>query len=189
MNEFGEPGTRVETAARLAAKAHAGQKRKADGSPYIVHPFMVAMVLARHGFPEAVVAAGLLHDVLEDTWTRGKTIEALLGPDVLELVRAVTQERIGDWHEKKRRYIDRLSRSPEGAKAVAAADKIHNLECLLRAHREQGPRVWRRFNKGREDKLGFEREVLAMLRRTWAHPILDEYERLLQRFEAATSQA
>jgi (p)ppGpp synthase/HD superfamily hydrolase len=182
-----EPARLVERAARLAARAHRRQKRKADRSPYIVHPFMVALILTRHGFPDPVIAAALTHDVLEDTLVSAKRLEADLGPEVLELVLAVTNERLLDWHEKKRRYIDRVARSSDGARAIAVADKIHNLESLAAAYREQGPAVYRKFSKGVEDKLWFEREVLAMLRRTWSHPLVDEYERLLGQFERLVS--
>ena len=47
----------------MAASAHEGQMRK-DGPPYIIHPFAVALMLARHGFKEEVIAAALVHDVL-----------------------------------------------------------------------------------------------------------------------------
>jgi (p)ppGpp synthase/HD superfamily hydrolase len=173
----------VERAARLAARAHRLQERKADGSPYIVHPFMVAMALTRHGFPQPVIAAALVHDVLEDTDVPARELEARLGREVLDLVQAVTNEELPDWHEKKRRYIARVAGAPEGARAVAAADKIHNLQSLLAAWREQGPEVYRKFNKGMEDKLWFEREMLAMLRRTWSHPLVEEYGELLRTFE------
>lgn len=188
MIHFAAPTDLLDTAARLAAEAHAGQTRKGDGSPYIAHPFMVALILARHGFPEPVLAAALVHDVLEDTATPASVIEARLGAQVLKLVAAVTNEELPDWEEKKRRYVARVGRAPEGAKAVCAADKMHNLRCLMQAYAQEGPAVWKRFNRGRAGKLGFEREVLAMLRRTWDHPIVEEYAGLLAEFERAVPE-
>jgi (p)ppGpp synthase/HD superfamily hydrolase len=50
----------------VAGLVHARQKRKGTEVPYLVHPLHVAMVLARHGFPEIVLIAAVLHDVVED---------------------------------------------------------------------------------------------------------------------------
>jgi (p)ppGpp synthase/HD superfamily hydrolase len=57
---------RLDRALALAAIAHAGQQRKGTSVPYVMHPFHVAMILQRHGFPEEFVVAAVLHDVLED---------------------------------------------------------------------------------------------------------------------------
>jgi hypothetical protein len=56
---------RFDTALRLAAVAHAGQKQGSD-IPYLTHPVSVARMLERHGYDEWLMLAGLLHDVLED---------------------------------------------------------------------------------------------------------------------------
>jgi len=66
---------------------------------------------------------------------------------------------------------------------VAAADKVHNLESLLIAYKEQGPALWKKFNRGKEQKLWFENEVLKMLKRTWHHPLVNEYEKLIKQVE------
>jgi (p)ppGpp synthase/HD superfamily hydrolase len=59
--------SRFDQALIVAALAHRSQVRKDTCIPYVMHPFHVAVLLERHGFPEPVVVAGLLHDVLEDT--------------------------------------------------------------------------------------------------------------------------
>ena len=61
---------------RFAARAHAGQLRKSSETPYFEHVAAVALVLDRMGFPEDVVIAGLLHDVVEDTVTTFEEITA-----------------------------------------------------------------------------------------------------------------
>jgi (p)ppGpp synthase/HD superfamily hydrolase len=55
-----------DRALMLAAIIHAGQPRKGTRVPYVMHPFHVAMILERHGYPEPLQVAALLHDVLED---------------------------------------------------------------------------------------------------------------------------
>ncbi|MEL6803383.1 MAG: HD domain-containing protein, partial [Bacteroidota bacterium] len=57
----------ITTAKAIAERAHATQVRKTDGSPYIKHPEAVAAMLEEYGFSDVVVAAGWVHDVLEDT--------------------------------------------------------------------------------------------------------------------------
>lgn len=57
---------RLDQALVLAAAVHEVQVRKGTSVPYIIHPYHVALILDRHGWPEDVVVAGALHDVLED---------------------------------------------------------------------------------------------------------------------------
>ncbi len=87
------------------------------------------------------------------------------------------------WEEKKKQYIKTVENGPKGAKAVAVADKIHNLESLLLAYQEQGPKLWSKFNRGKDQKLWFEHQVLEMLQKNWSHPLIDEYQKLLKKEE------
>lgn len=68
----------------LAAKAHDGQKY--GDVPYIFHPLEVARMLQQRGFPEHVVAAGVLHDVPEDTDVTVEEIATQVDPRVAEIV-------------------------------------------------------------------------------------------------------
>ncbi len=172
--------TLIEKAARIALREHAGQKRK-DGSPYVIHPFMVALKLTQHNFPETVIAAALVHDVMEDTTFPEAELRRELGDEVVNIVKAVTNEKNEDWEAKKSKYVETVRNGPVGAKAVCAADKIHNLESLLATHAEQGPELWKTFTGTRAQKQWFESKVLTMLKETWSHPLLTEYERLLEK--------
>ena len=68
MRDVSDPWTpNLERALRWAAQGHDGQVRKGSPVPYIEHPMAVAMILDRAGFPDEVVIAGLLHDLVEDT--------------------------------------------------------------------------------------------------------------------------
>lgn len=82
----------VEHAFSLAMEAHSGQTRK-SGQPYILHPLAVALIVAKDMRQKdaAVIAAALLHDVVEDTHYTIEDIEARFGPDVAFLVGAVTK--------------------------------------------------------------------------------------------------
>ena len=80
----------IEKAYRLASKAHEGQKRK-SGEPYIIHPLYVAIILADLEMDQETIAAGLLHDVVEDTIYTKEQITEMFGPDVALLVDGVTK--------------------------------------------------------------------------------------------------
>ena len=141
---------------------------------------MVSLKLAKYDFPDEVLAAALVHDVLEDTDYGEEKLREAVGEEVFAIVLAVTNDDSLSWEEKKLKYIETVRNGPEGAKAVATADKVHNMESLLIAYGEQGPKIWEHFNKGKEKKIWFEEEMLKMLRETWQHPLVDEYDSLLQ---------
>jgi len=171
----------IEKATRIAVKSHKNQTRKGDDLPYIIHPFMVAIKLAKYGFLEETIAAALVHDVLEDTDFPEKELKKELGDKVLKIVKSVTNDETLVWEEKKKKYIETVKKGSIESKAVATADKIHNLESLLTAYEEQGPKIWQKFNRGKEQKVWFEKEMLKMLKETWQHPLINEYESLLKK--------
>lgn len=168
--------TLTEKALRLAVVAHKAQLRKSDGSPYIAHPIMVAMLLQEYGFSEAVVAAGLTHDVLEDTAvTEGELLE-VLGAEVVAYVTAVSEDTTLEWEDRKERYVAAVVAASEGAKAVCIADKIHNAESVISDYEHKGNDVWTPFNRGKAKKLWFEDLVYSEVAKTWQHPLLDRYK-------------
>lgn len=173
----------IEKATQIAVEAHKNQTRKADGSPYIVHPIMVALKLQKHNFEDEIIAAALTHDVLEDTDYPEDKLKEELGGGVYNIVKAVSNDDSLPWEEKKKLYIETVRNGNEGAKAVCVADKIHNLECLFAAYKEQGKEIWKKFNRGKDKKIWFETEVLKMLKETWKHPLIDEYEKLIKKEE------
>ena len=169
----------IEKAMRVAVRAHQGQTRKESDLPYISHPFMVAFKLSKYDFPDTVVAAALVHDVLEDTDVSTDVLREELGEEVLRIVTSVTNDDSLSWDEKKMKYVETVRSASEAAKAVATADKVHNLESLIIAYQEKGVDIWKNFNRGKEKKIWFEEEMLKMLKSTWQHPLVDEYEKLL----------
>ena len=173
----------LEVATRIAVRAHATQKRKEGDLPYVSHPFMVALKLAKYDFPDTVLAAALTHDVLEDTDYGEENLHAEIGDEAFEIVKAVTYDDTLPWEDQRIKYIETVRNASEGAKAVSTADKVHNMECLLIAYKDQGPELWQRFSRGKEKKIWFEESMLKMLRESWQHPLVDEYDELLQEFK------
>jgi GTP pyrophosphokinase len=82
--------TAIEHAYDVAKLQHEGQKRL-SGDPYITHPVAVALIIAELGLPETVVAAALLHDVVEDTGFTVDQIRAEFGDEIAMIVDGVTK--------------------------------------------------------------------------------------------------
>lgn len=173
----------IEKAALIAFVGHAGQVRKDGGSPYVIHPYMASLKLAKHGFKDHVLAAALVHDVLEDTLVTASQLEELLGREVVEIVQVLTEDKSLEWEVRKEKYIEAIRHASVEVKAVSAVDKIHNLESLFAAYLAQGPEIWKVFNRGRESKCWFERAMLQALQETWAHPLVDEYALLVTKLD------
>src|SRR4051794_3440696 len=75
----GLPTTR--RALEFAAARHSGQRRDADEAPFILHPLEVAQLLKGRGYPDHVIAAAVLHDVVEDTPVEFSELERQFGGD------------------------------------------------------------------------------------------------------------
>jgi (p)ppGpp synthase/HD superfamily hydrolase len=108
-----------------ARELHRDQRREVDAAPFIVHPLEVASLLHNTGHAEHVVAAGLLHDSVEDTDARIDDVLSRFGSEVAELVRAMTEDpAIESYAERKAALRDQIRGFGPDATAVYAADKV-----------------------------------------------------------------
>lgn len=109
----------------FAADHHRGQRRDADRAPFILHPLEVAQLLRGRGYPDHVVAAGVLHDIIEDADVEFDELAERFGATVAELVRAVSEPSgSGSYAERKARLRDAVAGAAADAVAVFAADKV-----------------------------------------------------------------
>ena len=169
----------VERALRIAIIAHAGQRRKMRGDDFISHPKAVAALVKSYGFSDAVVAAALLHDVLEDTTYSADEMRAEFGPAVLATVEALSEDKSLSWKDRKSAYIASVRVASNEVKAVSAADKIHNYSSIISDYTVAGPAVWEKFGGGREGQIGFADDMLAMLCESWQHPLVEKLARVV----------
>jgi GTP pyrophosphokinase len=140
IRAYTEPDTGLLNAAfSIAERCHYGVRRK-TGEPYICHPLSVAAILADIEVDNDVIAAGILHDVLEDTPMTFSEMEDLLGHRVASLVEAVTDidNAIDEVSEMLKEDVDIMSdsklitsirRNPQ-ALYIKVADRIHNLRTM-----------------------------------------------------------
>jgi hypothetical protein len=117
------PKTRA--ALEFAERQHAGQLRTSDRAPFIEHPIEVSRLLYRAGAPDHVIAAGLLHDILEKTEVTAAQLRSLFGLRVSRLVAAVSEdERIPGYVHRKAALRQQVAAAGPEALLIFAADKI-----------------------------------------------------------------
>lgn len=135
----------ITKAYNFAKNAHAGQLRK-SGEPYFIHVATTALNLAELRMGPAVIAAGLLHDVLEDTTIKEKELEEEFGKEILTLVKGVT--KLGTIRYKGiERNVENLQKffvsMAEDLRilAIKLADRLHNIETLDHVRSDKQKRI------------------------------------------------
>ncbi|HAT02522.1 MAG TPA: GTP pyrophosphokinase [Oribacterium sp.] len=126
----------IEKAYKLADDQHKGQKRK-SGEPYIIHPLCVAIILADLEMDKETIAAGLLHDVVEDTGMTLDEIRKLFNDDVALLVDGVTKltklnlntDKVEMQAENLRKMFVSMAKDIRVI-IIKLADRLHNLRTL-----------------------------------------------------------
>lgn len=183
----------VREALAKAAEAHAGQVRNGSGGmPYIEHPKTVAERLAELGFGDEVLAAALLHDVVEDSETTVAELREHFGEPVAGMVEALSDdEGIDDYRERKREHRVRVAAADDDALAIYGADKLTNVSTLRLALAEQGEEeVAGEFKVPLEIKCEVWAADADLLRElTPELPLLDELEAELSRLRADLAAA
>jgi (p)ppGpp synthase/HD superfamily hydrolase len=177
----------VAAALEKARQAHAGQVRNGSGGlPYIEHPQAVAALLAEHGYDDEVLAAALLHDVVEDSETTVEELREQFGDRVADLVAALSDdESIDDYRQRKDEHRGRVRAADGDAFAIYGADKLTNVRTLRRTYREEGERVRDEFKVPLELKLEVWEADRAMLEEEAPElPFLDELDLELNRLRA-----
>ena len=119
----------------VANEMHAGQIRK-SGEPYLVHPVCVAEILAELGMDEETIAAGLLHDVIEDTSYSKEDMIREFGEEVAALVDGVTKLGALKFESKEERQAENLRKmflamsKDIRVLIIKLSDRLHNLRTI-----------------------------------------------------------
>jgi GTP diphosphokinase / guanosine-3',5'-bis(diphosphate) 3'-diphosphatase len=119
----------------FSSEAHCSQRR-VEGSPYIEHPLAVASLLAYMKMDVSTIAAGLLHDTIEDTGTTVKDIKGLFGKEVAFLVEALTKLSKMEFMTKEEAQAENFRKMllamSEDVRVILIkfADRLHNMRTL-----------------------------------------------------------
>lgn len=155
----------ITKARKFAINAHKGQVRKSDiEKPMIIHPIDVGNILEDYGFDENVIAAGYLHDVIEDTNYTKEDIEKEFGSDICSLVISASEpDKNLSWEDRKKHTIDTIKNLDIRHKAIVCADKISNLEDLRILSEINGKYDFSAFKRGFESQKWYYENIYKSL--------------------------
>ncbi|MBT8075744.1 MAG: HD domain-containing protein [Gammaproteobacteria bacterium] len=185
----------VLRAMRLAEKAHRTREagshfRKGPGSvdkpSYFLHLTEVAWMLQDAGYTAPVVAAGYLHDVIEDCdYTREMLAVEIGNEHVVNLVCAVTEPgKNQTWEVRNATYLKNIRDAAEDVLALSCADKASNLNDMNRLNAE-GHAVGAFTSRGHSSQLGKFVSLDRVYRGKVAEPIYSRFRAALNTFESS----
>lgn len=180
---------RIEQAIRAASVLHKDQLRRGETPlPYITHLSAVAWLVRDYTDDEDVVIAAWLHDALEDTDYSYKDLEEDFGQRVRLLVETVTEPKEKDgktlsWEERKDAYLDQLKKGPEEALIIAAADKIHNMRCIVEQYYANHVDFIKDFSGSIEERALRYQNLSNLLNRRLSNAIIAEFNHVYSEYK------
>lgn len=178
----------VDRAIIFATFAHKNARRKSSALPYIIHPLEAGAIAASMTEDRKVIAAAILHDVVEDTEYTQEDIGELFGQDVMKLNMADTENKRSDlppaetWKIRKQETIDYLlKKATYKEKIIVLSDKLSNMRSIYNEHSAIGDKIWEKFNQ--KDKLQqkwYYESILNVLNELEDTNAYKEYQQLVQ---------
>ena len=171
----------ITNAINFATKKHYGQLRKGTTIHYITHPIDVMQILQNEGCSEIVIAAGVLHDVLEDTNTTHEELLKYFGEDIFNLVAAESEDKSKTWKERKQATIHSLDNATFDIKMICFADKLSNLRSMANDFKSIGDKLWERFNAQKDEIEWYYSSVFSKMNDLRHTKMYKEYSGLLKK--------
>ncbi len=144
----------VSKAIIFAAEAHDGMRRKQSDAPYILHPLEAAVIAGSLTSDQEVIAAAVLHDVVEDAGVAIDEIEKRFGKRVAELVLSETENKrehlskAVTWKLRKEEAIQLLKDTKDkDIKILYLGDKLANMRSIYHTWKKEGHDMWKQFNQ------------------------------------------
>ena len=179
-------GTLLNKAIIFATQVHDGQMRKGSNSPYILHPLEAAAIVSTITLDEEIIAAAVLHDVVEDTGTPLAQVESMFGERVAFLVAGESENKrenlpaADTWKIRKIETIDHLKNADEDIKIITLGDKLSNIRAINRDYKKLGDNLWQRFNqKNKSEHEWYYRSIAECLNELKDHQAYEEYVNLV----------
>ena len=178
----------LDKAIMLAVKAHSGAERKGTNLPYIVHPIESCAIASSITDDKEILAAAVLHDVVEDSNYTKEDLLKEFSERVTNLVCSDTEDKMRDtsaeksWKIRKQATLDFLDKSTKEEQIICLADKLSNMRAIYRDYNRLGDKLWERFNQKDKNEhfwyYGGIAERLTFLKETEAYK---EYVELLSK--------
>jgi hypothetical protein len=169
----------VRGALSVARQAHAGQFRQTGNEemPFVEHLLRVGELLAERGYPDEVLAAGLLHDTIEHAEYEPGSLRDRFGEQVAALVEALTEDAsIEDYAERKGEHRKRVAAAGPQARMIFAADKTANVIVLRDAYEVLGERVDEQLPVELDEKiLIWEYDLEMLFRHSPEEPLVERF--------------
>lgn len=166
----------IKKAAEFAKRAHDGVYRKGTQIPYITHPMETAAIVTAFTNEPEMIAAALLHDVIEDAGVTKEELEEKFGPRVAFLVESESEDKSRSWMERKGTTVEHLKSATRDEKILALADKLSNIRSTVRDYLVLGDEVWQRFNQKDKEMQGwYYKGVAEALKEFKGHIYYEEY--------------
>ena len=144
----------VSEAIAFAVKAHDGMRRRKSDAPYVLHPMEVGVIVGTMTDKQEVIAAGILHDVVEDAGITMETIGETFGARVMELVASETENKREElppeetWRVRKEESLEKLRTTDDpDVLMLWIGDKLSNIRAIYRDFVVEGDAVWEKFHQ------------------------------------------
>lgn len=173
----------INAAFEFAAQMHHNQRYKYNDEHHqIAHVSFVGALLMRYGFPEEVVAAGILHDVVEDTNANIEDVEKHFGKKVAELVKAETVDQSIPWQERQRLMQENAKKARPEVKAIKLADMIHQLTLFADNRHKTSQDNYLKVHDAKESYWKYE-QLVESCATNWDHLMVVEARELLRQMK------
>lgn len=179
----------IQEAIIFASEAHKNQTRKGKDQPYISHPMAVGLILARITDDPNVIAAGILHDTIEDCKPYGSITKELIikefGESVAEMVNDVTdQDKSLPWEERKKLALEHIYLMSEQSLLVKSADVLHNMVDQIADYKVDGDAMFEKFNAGKDKQLKRYESLVEEIRKAYpSNPLEEDLEQNLKELQ------
>ena len=137
----------VGKAIAFATKAHAGQNRKGTDIPYITHPLEAAIIVATMTEDPNIIAAAVLHDVMEDAKIKKEELTREFNDIICDLVAGESENKRENlpasetWVVRKQETLDHLKKAELPSKLVALGDKLSNIRAMRSDYERDGDKL------------------------------------------------
>ncbi len=172
----------------FAANAHEGQVRKNSQKPYILHPIEVATIAAQMTHNTTVIAAAVLHDVIEDANTTPEELTQQFGEEVTALVVAVSENKRRElpatttWKIRKQETLTHLVNDTKDVKVIVLADKLSNMRAAYSDYMLIGDDIWKSFNQqDKNEQAWYYTSIANAVSCLYEYPAYNEYINLIHK--------